>query len=952
MGICTGKSKPIHLVTFQSYTTLPMKTSILSGISLASFLFLTTVSFSQNLKPVASAINERKQKQAVFAEARLFNIADIDHREKASIEKIAGDAFILDFNVNTTQSILSRQPENISFTIPLSTGKDLELEMYRSNLFTPDFSVVTATGNGMALPYTGGVHYWGIIKGDNSSITAISIFEDEVMGMVSSSDGNFVLGKLKDDAAGRHIFYNDKNLKASKQAACFTQNDGMRYSEHELKFSPENMALNCIRLYWEVNYDIFLDKGSITNTTNYVTGLFNESAVIYTNDNIPVALSQVYVWDIASPYTSTSTIGLLNQFQAYRNSFNGDLGHLLGYSGGGGVAAGINGLCNANLDLSQCYSGISSNYQNVPTYSWSVEVVTHEQGHLMGSRHTHACVWNGNSTAIDNCGPTAGYGYEGNCSGAPTPPNGGTVMSYCHLVGAGINFSNGFGSQPAAVILNNFNNAACLTSCSGVACFYPLNLTSTNITTTSATLSWDSVPGALSYNIQYRIVGAPSWSTASSPVNTYNAAGLAPGSTYEWQVQTVCTGGNSNYTFSENFVTVPLSCNSPTGLSTSAVSSSSAILNWNAVGGAVSYTIEYREVGTVPWLSAVSLVNSYNLFGLTPVTSYEWHVQTVCSGGGNSSNSIDSVFTTLTSPAPAACYPFSGNANDVSGNSHHGTVNGATLTYNRFGVANSAYLFDGIDDYIAVPDFETILLSDEVSFSFWAISYTFKTNSSMILLPDDINDRFCISINYWHNGVPATFWDYGSIFSDGRQFILPDPYVSQWNHYVFISSASQNKMEIYRNGARVAFDQHSDDLFNKNKVLNIGGGMAYPGNSNFFFSGAIDDVVIYNAVLDSAEITFLYQQNTPCITTGLNEISQQNILNIYPNPSQGNILIEYYLQEDAGFEIFDVLGQLIYSEKLFRGVQSNITIKKLSHGMYVARIKNESGIKTQKIIIE
>src|SRR5687767_3937440 len=49
-----------------------------------------------------------------------------------------------------------------------------------------------------------------------------------------------------------------------------------------------------------------------------------------------------------------------------------------------------------------------------------------------------------------------------------------------------------------------------------------------------------------------------------------------------------------------------------------------------------------------------------------------------------------------------AHYPFSGNANDESGNGHHGVVTGATLIADRFGQARSAYLFDG-KDFITVP---------------------------------------------------------------------------------------------------------------------------------------------------------------------------------------------------------------------------------------------------------
>ena len=50
---------------------------------------------------------------------------------------------------------------------------------------------------------------------------------------------------------------------------------------------------------------------------------------------------------------------------------------------------------------------------------------------------------------------------------------------------------------------------------------------------------------------------------------------------------------------------------------------------------------------------------------------------------------------------PVAYYPFTGNANDAVG-TLNGTVNGATLTTDRFGSANSAYSFDGVNDFIGL----------------------------------------------------------------------------------------------------------------------------------------------------------------------------------------------------------------------------------------------------------
>ena len=62
-------------------------------------------------------------------------------------------------------------------------------------------------------------------------------------------------------------------------------------------------------------------------------------------------------------------------------------------------------------------------------------------------------------------------------------------------------------------------------------------------------------------------------------------------------------------------------------------------------------------------------------------------------------------FTLVSSQSLVAYYPFNGSANDASGNAHHGQlVNGPQLASDRFGNPNSAYHFDGIDDYIKIVD--------------------------------------------------------------------------------------------------------------------------------------------------------------------------------------------------------------------------------------------------------
>ena len=66
-----------------------------------------------------------------------------------------------------------------------------------------------------------------------------------------------------------------------------------------------------------------------------------------------------------------------------------------------------------------------------------------------------------------------------------------------------------------------------------------------------------------------------------------------------------------------------------------------------------------------------------------------------------------------------AWYPFNGNANDSSGNGNHGTNNGATLTTDRFGNANSAYTFDGKGNDITSGSSTTLAINMYATISAW-----------------------------------------------------------------------------------------------------------------------------------------------------------------------------------------------------------------------------------------
>src|SRR5436189_4404219 len=66
-----------------------------------------------------------------------------------------------------------------------------------------------------------------------------------------------------------------------------------------------------------------------------------------------------------------------------------------------------------------------------------------------------------------------------------------------------------------------------------------------------------------------------------------------------------------------------------------------------------------------------------------------------------------------------AFWTFAGNANDQSGNSHNGTVTGATPTTDRFSNSNGAYSFNGTSDNIMVPDAPDLSGFSDMAISVW-----------------------------------------------------------------------------------------------------------------------------------------------------------------------------------------------------------------------------------------
>jgi PKD repeat protein len=203
-------------------------------------------------------------------------------------------------------------------------------------------------------------------------------------------------------------------------------------------------------------------------------------------------------------------------------------------------------------------------------------------------------------------------------------------------------------------------------------------------------------------------------------------------------------------------------------------------------------------------------------------------------------------------------WPFNGNANDASGNGLNGTVTGAALTTNRFGLANSAYLFNGVTNAstgIEVPLAINAGASFAISVWFMSIDSTKAAQTILVGWPYQsivigLNHPFfnnlmgsCIGNGSWQVCAPgmATTWNYTN--------------KHDWHHIVMQYNAVNDVTTYYLDGGEVKSISHN---FTYPQLTSISFGGQFQMSPSEVFKGVIDDAGVWNRLLSQQEIQALY----------------------------------------------------------------------------------------------
>jgi hypothetical protein len=306
-------------------------------------------------------------------------------------------------------------------------------------------------------------------------------------------------------------------------------------------------------------------------------------------------------------------------------------------------------------------------------------------------------------------------------------------------------------------------------------------------------------------------------------------------------------------------------------------------------------------------------------------------------------------------------WPFCGNANDESGNGNDGTVNGAILTEDRLGNANEAYSFDGVDDFIEIQNSASLTFDQNtVSISFWI-------NVNDWPQPNAIEDYIISKHSFTgNNQIGFHTYIYGGNNTSNQKYIsfrYRDGISSVWNQGLNYTDLTLDNGNWYN--VIYVHDNNFDLMFFNGILVDSTNSVALGGInsapllfgclSNFvhYYNGTLDDIGIWNRALTSEEVQQLYTGDV----TSVNKPSSQPTVAIFPNPSQGQITIDF--GSDASLTAHQVFVQTIQGQQIYSAniVEKTTTMNLgdvCGKGLYFVHVIDPQGntIDIRKIVLQ
>jgi hypothetical protein len=469
-------------------------------------------------------------------------------------------------------------------------------------------------------------------------------------------------------------------------------------------------------------------------------------------------------------------------------------------------------------------------------------------------------------------------------------------------------------------------------------------LSSSAITTSSATISWAALSGANSYDVDYKLNSSGTWINAATATTSTssNLSGLTASSLYDWRVRANCTGATGAYA-QDQFTTVdPPTCGTVAGLSSSAITTSSATVSWSALSGANNYDVDYKLNSSGTWINAATATTSTstNLSGLSASSLYDWRVRANCTGATGSYAIAQ--FTTLT--------PTCGTVIGLSSSAI--TASSATVSWSALSGANNYDVDYKLNSSGTWINAATATSSTSANLSSLASSSLYDwrvranctgatgayamaqfTTTAAITCPGPLD----ISTNGVYTGAATIPFN-----TDVKGLISPS---GDQDYYKFVITTG-GTATITLTTLPLDYDIR---LYSSNGTTQLAisqnGGTSSETISRTYTAGTYYIRVYgYNNANNATNCyTLRVALGTASIASPLVEQTEKISMNLSPNPANRLVKVTVNgFDKQKVFEVYNSNGEKVLTQKALQNV-TTLNIEKLSSGLYYLKVSAADG---------
>lgn len=274
-----------------------------------------------------------------------------------------------------------------------------------------------------------------------------------------------------------------------------------------------------------------------------------------------------------------------------------------------------------------------------------------------------------------------------------------------------------------------------------------------------------------------------------------------------------------------------------------------------------------------------------------------------------------------------AWYPFSGTGRDSTLNHLDALVSGVRYVPDFNSNPKSACLFDGINDFASVNSDPKLNFQNGITLSCWIQAGDLPSRESFVISHGSWQNRYKLSITperrlRWTVNTEISIADL-----DAKSPL------EVGNNYLITATYDGKIMCLYINGELESYKQLTGKIRTTDLPFLIG--QMLPDESNYNFSGIIDEVKIYDQAHTPEEVKAIY--NNDYLDTKVSGINTEIV--IYPNPVRDQLYIQFTNEVDSGLlTIYDLMGVVVKTKPLKQVSQLKVSMFDLPPGVYTIMV--------------